>query len=268
MPRGTRGTAGGPGERAGSHPGLTRSRAPRSAAYEGKAGRSHAVRHPPGEWNAAPSGLELNCWICCWVLLRRVLGFCAVLMGRGEEGDGERRSCPSPASAGEGTGAGPSAEAAAVTAAAAAAAPCSSWAPRRKRGLGGRAVSPSRMVGISPRWISFERWCAASSIRTQGVWKGSGNQDLTRQVPGCCLLLLITAFCLLLEMVATNMQCRSSPWLHDRPPCRNCLTGGQGVSKGRVTVCASAGAHRKIILFPLLHVFVGYSGGAPVDAAP
>lgn len=70
---------------------------------------------------------------------------------------------------------------------------------QKEKGIGGwgaRAVSPFRKVGISPRWILFERWCAASSIRTQGVWRGSGNQDLTRQMPGCCLLLL-TAFCLL-----------------------------------------------------------------------
>lgn len=70
-------------------------------------------------------------------------------------------------------------------------------APRGKRGDGEeRAVCPFRKVGISPCWISFERWSCCNSIKhpyPRGV-EGQRNQDLTRQMPCCCYLLL-TACC-------------------------------------------------------------------------
>lgn len=91
-------------------------------------------------------------------------------------------------------------------------------APRGKRGDGEeRAVCPLRKVGISPCWISFERWCcSSSSIKhpyPRGV-EGQRNQDLTRQMPCCrCLLLMmVVAACMYsAARPPPNMQCRSFP---------------------------------------------------------
>lgn len=62
-----------------------------------------------------------------------------------------------------------------------------------------------RKVGISPRWISFERWCCIKHPYPKGV----EGQTKPRSHSPDARLLLLTACCLLLEMVvATNMQCR------------------------------------------------------------
>lgn len=109
--------------------------------------------------------------------------------------------------------------------------------------------APFRKVGIWPGWISFEHWwycllllalaVAATSISAQGC--GGGWPPKPRSHLSDAAWLLTAAAQVLLMHSAQPPCVQEFAWLHDRPPCRNSLTGVPGGLEGKnMRVCGGA----------------------------
>lgn len=144
--------------------------------------------------------------------------------------------------------------------------PAPTLAPKKEKGdegelcaLLGRSGSRHGRSHSSTR----RRRCCTKHPYPRGV-EGQANQDLTCQIAADDGVVVVLVATYIMYSCPLPQRAGAPPWLHDRPPCRNSLTGGRGFGRKGNSLRVCSRAWEKIVLFlrvyVLLHVVVDYYG--------